>query len=249
MTTQPTIAARQVANEYFQSRGIERPESQANRFLRRITFYSRTGQWRSDTLIETALGIIKAQAFDVDDLAENHLHIALNIESLRDYDKIAGSPVFGVAFASAKEIVICERAEGYLPLYRTCVVHEIAHVLLHGGADKTSGMNYSPGALKRPLEEREADEFMIAFLAPPSVIKIAVGLAAHRSSIDINEVWHRANSTRGRFQWKTDILPRLIDMLCLSRLLLAIQMVKLGVFSAETAEYHKSYALPTRWRQ
>ena len=250
MRNHPTIAARQLAHDYFQNRGMESPEAQADEFLPRIHIYRKTGEWRSDTLIETALKIVDAQAeFDVDDLVENYLHAILNIESLRDYDKAAGSPVFGLTYPWSREILICDRAVQNLPLYRTSVAHEVGHLILHGASQEMSPLPYAPGAPKRPSEETEADEFMIALLAPPNVIKIAVGLAAIRSGLHLSEVWHSANTLRGRRQWKDYILPRLVDSLCLSRLLLTIQMIKLGVFTEETGEFHKTYALPNRWRR
>jgi hypothetical protein len=244
----PTDAANRILEDYFSERGEVCPEEQADSFIPRITMYRQSGVWRSDDLVDTAVKILDESAFDVDDLAENHLGLTISIEPLEDFDTVAGSQVFGVAYPDQREIVICERAEKYLPLYRTCVAHELGHVFLHGHRQSKGALHYSPGSPKRPPEEHEADEFMTALLAPRPVLELAVSLAAHQSGLHLAEVWHYANSGRGWDQWRYCIFPRLIDRLCLSRLLLSIQMRKLGVFTQETVEYHKTYALPNRWR-
>ena len=238
--------ARQVAACYFAQRGENPAEDRARSFLSRITLRT-NGAWRSDTLVETAVEIINSATINVDQLVENDLHIKLGIEPLHEYDRLAGSPVFGLAFPRKREIIICERAERYAPLYRTSVAHELGHVLLHGTAAR-SRLSYAPSSRNRPPEEYEADEFMIALLAPANVLRLGTALAAHERGLHIWEVCHRANSSRGRWQWREKILPCLIDRMCLSRLLLSIQMRQLGVFTDATVEYHRSYALPNRWR-
>ena len=243
----PTLTARKLASEYFARRAQPTPEDQAVSFLHRIHVL-RDGAWRSVDLVDTAVKILADATFDVDDLTEIHLHIRLTIESLSEYDRFAGSPVFGVAFPRQREIAICDRALQYLPLYRTCVAHELGHLMLHADQGRPRVLNYSPGSTRRPPEEREADEFMASLLAPPSVLKLATALAATQSGLHIGEVWNWADTSRGRFQWRHYIFPRLIDRLCLSRLLLSIQMSRLRVFSDATVEYHKTYALPNRWR-
>lgn len=246
--SKPTEAARALVGEYCSARGQDTPENQATSFLRRINFYWQNATWRSDDLVDTAARILELATFDVDDLAENHLGVRVSIERLEMYDKRAGAQVFGVAYPCDREIVICERAERYQPLYRTCVGHEIGHLILHTNARTVAGPHYAPESNRRPPEEREADEFMVALLAPGSVLKLATAFAAMESGLHFDEVWWHANSARGCYQWKNNILPCLIDRLCLSRLLLLIQMRRLGILTDSTVEYHKTYKLPNRWR-
>ncbi len=40
----------------------------------------------------------------------------------------------------------------------------------------------------------------------------------------------------------------LIEGLCVSREMLAIRLRDLGILDAATVEYHKTYALPNKWR-
>ena len=240
-------AAASILRSYFSERGEEPPNAQAGEFLRRITM-SRYGVWRSIELVDTACRILDAATFDVDDLAENHLGAGLFIEPLHEYDALAGAPVFGLADTDAGEMTICERAERYLPLYRTTVAHELGHLVLHGGGLHNRALAYSPRSKIRPPEEHEADEFMVALLAPDNVLTLGVALAAHQRHLHVGDVLGRANTVWGRDRWRHAIFPSLIDRMCLSREFLAVQMRKWGFFSHETVEFHKTYRLPNRWR-
>jgi Zn-dependent peptidase ImmA (M78 family) len=242
-----TATAAKVISKYFALRGCLSPEEQAASFLKRVTL-TPSGRWRSDDLADTAAAILEASAFDVDDLAENFLHLDLSIEPLNDYDSKAGAQVFGLANPREREIVICERAERYLPLYRTSVAHETGHILLHGGLAQAGSFAYSPDSKRRPSEESEADEFMVALLAPRSVVLLGVSLATHQAGLHIGDVLRRAISTWGLYQWRHWIFPCLVDRLCLSRELLSIQMRRYGIFDDATVSFHRTYAMPNRWR-
>lgn len=246
MTT-PHRAAASILRGYFAERGEEPPNIQAGEFLPRITM-SRRGIWRSTDLVDTACRILNAATFDVDDLAENHLGVGLFIEPLHEYDALAGAPVFGLADTDAGEMKICERAERYLPLYRTTVAHELGHLVLHGPGLQNRTLAYSPRSKIRPPEEHEADEFMVALLAPDNVLTLGVALAAHQCDLHLADVLRRANTVWGCDRWRDAIFPALIDRMCLSREFLSVQMRKWGFFSQETVQYHKTYRLPNRWR-
>jgi hypothetical protein len=174
----PTAAAEVTLKDYFAHRGESAPDAQARELVRRIRLFS-SGGWRSDTLVDTACQLLAAATFDVDDLVENYLGVGLSIEPLYEYDARTGSPVFGLADPPQWEMVICERALRYLPLYRTCVAHELGHLLLHTSSGRRQRqLAFSPAARNRPPEEREADEFMAALLAPRHVLSLSVALAA-----------------------------------------------------------------------
>jgi hypothetical protein len=246
MTKASNEAAR-IAGFYFARRGEATPQVQAESFLSRILISS-DGRWRSQDLVDTGSRILAAAIIDVDDLVENHLGISLFVESLGSYDFIAGAPVFGLADPQRYVIKICERAERYQPLYRATVAHELGHIALHGPGLHNRVLTYAPQSKIRPPEEREADQFMIALIAPPSILKLAIALAAHQSELHVADVFRRANATWGRDRWRHAIFPRLIDRMCLSRELLAVQMSKWGFLEQSTLDYHKSYPLPNRWR-
>lgn len=245
----PNIAAELTLKDYFAHRNEAAPDVQARELIRRIRLFS-NGRWGSDTLVDTACRVLETATFDVDDLVENHLGIGLSIEPLEEFDSRTGSAVFGLADPPQWEMVICERALRYLPLYRTCVAHELGHLLLHSSAGRRERqLAFSPGAPNRPPEEREADEFMAALLAPRHVLFLGVALAAEQSDLHVSDVFRRADTTWGLDVWRHSILPCMIDRLCLSREFIAVQMSKWRVFSSETVEYHKTYRLPNRWRQ
>jgi hypothetical protein len=117
------------------------------------------------------------------------------------------------------------------------------------GSRRQRQLAFSPGARNRPPEEREADEFMAAFLAPRHVLFLGVALAAEQSSLPVWDVVRRANTAWGLHVWRHSMLPNMIDRLCLSREFIAVQMSKWCVFAPETVEYHKTYRLPNRWQQ
>jgi Zn-dependent peptidase ImmA (M78 family) len=244
--TRAQHTATSVVKGYFARSGGLPPDEQARQFIRRITLTS-TGAWRSDDLVDTAAVILGRATIDVDDLVENHLKFHLSIEPLHAFDVKAGAPVFGLADPPHEEMVICERAERYLPLYRTCVAHELGHLMLHAGG-KRRRLAYSPASKMRPPEEREADEFMVALLAPRNVLILGLAFVANQGGLHIGDVLRRANTSWGQYVWRRYIFPPVIDRMCLSREFIAVRMSQWGVFSAETFEYHKTYRLPNRWR-
>jgi Zn-dependent peptidase ImmA (M78 family) len=245
--TRAQQVATSVLKGYFSKRGEWTPDEQAREFIRRITL-TPSGAWRSDDLVDTAVRILELATIDVDDLVENHLQFHLSIEPLYAYDEKAGAPVFGFADLSHDEMVICERAERYQPLYRTCVAHELGHLMLHGAGNHRRRLAYSPASSKRPPEEREADEFMVALLAPPNVLLLGLAMAANQSGLHVADVLRRANTSWGHHAWRHYILPLMIDRMCLSREFIAVQMSQWRVFSRPTVEYHRTYRLPNRWR-
>lgn len=85
---------------------------------------------------------------------------------------------------------------------------------------------------------------MAALVGPRHVLFLGVALAAAQSHLAIWDVFRRADSEWGRYEWRHSIFPRMIDRLCLSRAFIAVQMNKWQVFSPETVEYHKTYRLP-----
>lgn len=246
--TRAKHTATSIVRGYFSKRGEPPPDQQAREFIRRITLTS-SGFWRSDDLVDTAAHILELATIDVDDLVENYLRFHLSIEPLHAYDKKAGAPVFGLADPTQGEMVICERAELYQPLYRTCVAHELGHLMLHGAGEHWQRLAYSPTSRMRPPEEREADEFMVALLAPPNVMRLGLAFAANQCGLHIGDVFNRANSSWGRFVWRNSIFPSVIDRMCLSREFIAVRMSQWGFFSAGTSDYHKTYRLPNRWRR
>lgn len=240
-------AARLLSN-YFATKGRLTPEAQASSLIRRVLIGS-DNRWQSDTIRETASGVLRSAAFNVDDLAENFLDVDLTISSLRDFDQRAGAKVFGLAYPDEHRIVICDRAEQYPPLYRSTVAHELGHVLLHRSAEPQRQLCYSPLAERRPHEENEVDEFMIALLLPERVLTLAVGVFAEMNGVALQDCLGHAGSARGRWIWRHLLFRRLIEELCLSRQLIAYRMRSVGYFTSETVRYHLSYRLPNRWRQ
>lgn len=95
----------------------------------------------------------------MEDLAQNFLGLDLFLDDLSDFDRTAGAQVFGAAEPTSGVIKVDLRAVDYQPLYRSTVMHEVAHVVLHQG-HAARVMNYSPRSPRRPGEEREADRFM-----------------------------------------------------------------------------------------
>ena len=240
----PWTAAADLMESYYKSKGQESPEISACRLLDKI--WIRDTRWVNRALVNEANALIVDSAFDVDDLAEYHLGLKLRIEPLNGLDAITGAQVFGLAIPERNEIVVCERAERYEPLYRATVMHEIAHILLHAGARKRV-VAYSPQSKIRPPEEREADQFMQEALLPRAVLLVSIARLAEFWGIDIKEALAGANSERGRWQWKNRFFLPLVNNLVVSRHMLSLKLKSMGYFSERTVRYHLTYPLATRW--
>lgn len=243
----PTVLARRVATQYFAARGEETPEARAERLLNRVTVNA-DHRWTYQVAVDAAYDILVSAAFDIDDLAENHLRVGLSIGSLRSYDERAGASVFGLAYPKLREITICERAEAYLPLYRATVAHELGHILMEHRNARTRQLAYAPAANRRPGEERIADEFMCSLLLPGSVLTLAIAVASQQYGLSLRETMAMADSKRGRWQWRYRLFRPLVERLCVSRQMLTIAMRRLGCFTEDTAKYHLTYHLPNKWR-
>jgi hypothetical protein len=183
--------------DYYGERGEQSPANEAMEWLRR---YVRCDCQANQCSYEVAQDILARSVFDVEDLAQNFLGLDLLLDDLRSYDEQTQAQVFGVANPNKDEIVICFRAEAYRPLYRSTVMHEVAHILLdHRPPDQT--LFYSPASHSRPREEMEADRFMARALLPKPILFLAVVYAASLGGLRSGEAFDQANSTRGRFQW------------------------------------------------
>ena len=230
---------------YFRSRGEAAPSVDA-RWLLKV--FAETGfRWRDEEVRAFALDVLRRGNFDVCDLTENFLGIDLYVGDLRTLDEQAGAPVFGLAQPESRTIEICQRAESYEPLFRSTVMHEVAHVLKHRRTAART-LCYSPAAKRRPSVEREADQFMAEALLPKPLLFLAVVCLAEQSGLDAGEAFRCANGVRGRVQWKNYYFRFLIDTLCVSRELIGLRLLHLGYITPATFEYHRSYALTTRWR-
>lgn len=239
------MVARDLMTDYYKWCRQGAPPTEALDLISVIRL--RDNRWQHHNHRKRAEQIFEAARFDVDELAENFLGLTLSVEPMHRLDAIAGATVFGAANPRAGEIRICERAEAYPPLYRTTVMHEVAHVLMHGPQD-VQCMNYSPDSPRRPRHEMEADEFMHTTILPVPVLNLVVAWIADLRGASLPEALARANTRRGRWQWRHLYLPAIINTLCVSRHLIAIKLVTLGVFSRATLKYHLSYAAPNCWR-
>lgn len=235
VTAETTIAA------YYASKGEEAPSVCASRLLDCIQV--RRHRWISPVHESLTEQILERAYFDVDDLAENFLEIRLHVDRLEELDERAGAKVFGCAQPDKRTITICERTLGYEPLYRTTVMHEVGHVLLHQRPQHRSP-NYAPNSRRRPPREREADEFMSSCLLPTPVLLLGLARVANAWGMDITS---SANTGKGRWQWRKRYFPFLINQLCVSRLLIGVRLRHLGIFTQPTLEYHRTYRLPNRW--
>lgn len=240
--TRPREAARRLMRDYYRSRGEQSPEDAAEAFRQCV----RADAMLTDRQVDIAAAIVKKARFDVDDLAENHLGVRLNIERLDYLDIQAGAKVFGFARPNTREITICERTTSYEPLYRTTVMHELGHLALHSRNSERC-MNYAPRSSRRPAIEREADQFMVNTVLPEAVLDVAVALIAHFRRTDILAAYRIANQEKGRWQWREWFLPALINHLCVSRNLILIMLERRGLFTPETAAFHRTYRLETQW--
>jgi hypothetical protein len=200
----------------------------------------------SSTGLEHAEQILDAARIDVEDLAQNFLGLDVLIDDLSSFDKQAHAVVFGHIRPTARTITVCTRALDYLPLYRSTVLHEVAHFVLHGGTDKA--LRYAPGSPIRPPEERQADWFMSETLLPKPIQYTAVVVAAEISGLAPGDAFAAANTEYGRFQWRRFYFPFFINRMCLSRQLVSVRMSQQRHFDSDTFRYHQKYALPNRWR-
>jgi len=244
---EPWKIADRVMGRYYADRKDHWPTFDASRLFKHI----RVGQdrrWRDEALVQKAEDILARSFFDVDDLVENHLGISISFDRLDYMDDAFGCPVYGCAYPETREIVVCERTLNYEPLYRTTVLHEAGHVLLHAAAS-TRCLLYTPGQSPQRREEQEANQFMQVAALPRSVFLLGVGFLCHLYGIDIRLPFGAANTKLGRWIWRNRLFAHLINMLCVSRELISIKMRGLGFFSAETVEYHKTYRLETHWHK
>jgi hypothetical protein len=230
---------------YHTSRGESMPGPDAFQWLRSCA--ERGFQVSADSF-EYAGTLLNRATIDVDDVAENFLGLDLFLNDLRGLDSAADAPVFGFAKPSSGTINVCFRAEAYRPLYRSTVMHEVAHMMLHAEGRQTT-LRYSPNSKMRPKVEREADRFMAETLLPKSILYLAIVLASQSTGIESGEAFRGANTRRGHWQWRHIFFPFFLNRLCLSRELVALRMLELGAFSRETLGHHKTYPIPNRWRR
>jgi hypothetical protein len=237
--------AADLRSAYYASRHEDLPEESAYAWLR--AYGLRNGRVDSDSL-HYAHTILNSSVIDVEDVAQNFLGLDLFIDDLTQFDHDAGAPVFGIASPETGSIKICLRAADYLPLYRSTVMHEVAHMVLHQGR-RTRALHYSPSAFRRPPEEREADRFMADALLPKSLLYLAIVLAGRPFGLQEGEAFCAANTKRGRYQWREFYFPFVVDRLCLSRELVAVRMMQEQKFDESTFNYHRTYPMPNRWRK
>ncbi len=243
----PETAAHRLLDSYSQSAGLVCPVQDARELMDRVTVDSLSNRWLPSRSCDDAESILERACFDVDDVAENHLGIDLAIQPLRHLDNKAGSPVFGCAILPQRRIIICTRTLEYEPLYRTTVMHEVGHIVVHGSAAPAQ-LNYSPGSRNRPVREREADLFMCMVLLPDPILDLAIAWASTTWELNYRSVTASANNKWGWDVWRRRMFPSLINKLCVSRQMLAYRMRDWGWFNQETVEYHQTYALPNRWQ-
>ncbi len=243
--TEPWKAADKLMTEYYASKGLDWVAFEASRIFG-TAYKRRDHKWTSQHLESRAAKTLQQACFDVDDLVENHLGISLSIESLEHLDATAGAPVYGYAYPASKEIVVCERTLAYEPLYRSTVIHEAAHVLMHKKA-ATRCMLFVPDRCSMSLEEREANQFMHVALLPESVLLLGAAYYCQLRGIDLGLAFGSANISRGKWIWRDRLFPELINNLCVSRQMICIKLCEMGWFNQNTVRYHQSYRLQTRW--
>ena len=232
---QAAVAADQLLNDYFASRGQAVPASDAVPLTRQIR--AKRSWHQPGELAHEAYGIISRGRLDVDDFVENFLRIRVEIQDLRALDVRAGASVFGFADTGQRRIAVCQRTLDYHPLYRSTLSHETGHICLH--SDGVPGQYaYAPEAIRRPRVEREADNFMVALLLPWPLVELSVLATALTWRIDIDEPFEAANSHRGRFQWHERFLPDIASRLAVSKHMTLLRLLRRGIISQDTVEYH-----------
>lgn len=243
MSASAFLSADDLLSAYYARLGEAVPSLAATRWLQ--TYLLRRGETPADSL-KYGFEILDRSILDVEDVAENFLGFDLYIDDLQRFDEKAGAPVFGLASPETGRITICRRAEAYRPLYRSTLMHEVAHMILHGGR-KTRTLCYSPSSGNRPPEEREADWFMAQALIPKSILYLAVVLAGRARGLIESEAFLAANTRRGQFQWRNTYFPFFVNRLCLSRQLVAVRISQERKFNDATYRYHLTYAMPNQW--
>jgi len=243
--SKPWELAVKTMRDFFATKDQEWPADEAGRLLLRIQ-PGRNHRWVDRNHARQAEDILRRSVFDVDDLLENHLGIRICIERLDHLDKSQGAPVFGCAYPRKREVLVCERALGYDPLYRTTLLHEAGHVLLHSD-EANRCMLYVPRERQSSPEEREANEFMEVAILPKQVLCLGVAYLCDFWGIDIRRAIRGANNEWGRWVWRHRILGPLVSQLCVSREMNCIKMRRLKAFSPDTVKYHLSYSLATKW--
>jgi len=235
------MAAEALVSDYFAGRGESCPESDAKEIIAKVRIVDQV-RWFPRKYVDDAIAIIRKAAFDIDDLAKNFLGIDVKVAELTKYDSLTGAPVYGLAHPTDWAIHVCRRATDYKPLYRATVAHEIGHLQLHSAVAA-----FSPESRKRPPVESEADDFMHNLLAQPNVLQMSVALVSHLYGIRFDQVMGGANLVHGRYLWKTRVLPVLVNNLCVSRQMLCLKFVRMGILNQESYEWHLSYAMPNVW--
>lgn len=229
---------------YHQSRCETVPGPDAFHWLRHLVVHRLKLEPASYRHAES---ILDRSVIDVEDVVDNFLGFDLFLNDLREFDRVAQAPVFGHTRPLSRTVTVCFRAQAYRPLYRTTVMHEVAHLMLH--TEGNAPFQYAPASKKRPQIEREADQYMALALLPEPILYLAIVLAAHERDAAPTDAFQYANTKRGRWQWRYIYFPYFLNRLCLSRELVAVRMVNRGTFTQETFEYHKTYPIPNRWRQ
>ena len=245
MTMTRYKTSEELLSAYYASKGEAIPARQAEAWLRAFVLRHFKADGES---MDYAESIMDRSVLDVEDVTQNFLSLDLFLDDLSEFDAQAGASVFGLADPTSGTIKVDFRAVDYQPLYRSTVMHEVAHVMLHRDR-RSRAMRYSPRSPKRPYEEREADRFMAASLLPEPILYLAIILAERQFGIEYGAAFAGANTARGRYQWRHYYFPFFLNRLCLSRELVAVRMVQRGTFNESTFEYHRTYSIPNRWRQ
>ena len=230
---------------FYNSRRQEWPALAAQRLMPMIRV--RGSRWVSAEDETEAAGILNRALFDVDELAEDYLGIRISRPLLKRYDDESGK-LLGYSLTETPEIAACRRTLAYRPLYRTTIMHEVGHQMLHIPCviDPVAG---PPAAHIVASREREAYDFMRVTLLPKPILKLAIAYIAHVQAIPLDKVLVEANTNPGHSLWRRHIFRPVINKLCVSRAFVAVAMRKsLGVFTESTVRYHRKYALDNHWR-
>ncbi len=228
---------------FYQNRGHVWPAIQARDLIPHICV--KGTRWANEEDVGRVASLLEQARFDVNELAEDYLGLSISRPSLLPLDNDSGR-LFGYTFTGTSEIAVCRRTLDYLPLYRTSVMHEGAHQVLHG---RRASVENSPRARldDNRRKEREANEFMRVTLLPKPILRLAIAYVANILGFPFDRLLTEANTSRGCSQWRTYIFTPLINRLCVSREFIAIALRSMGVFSEETLNYHRSYHLNNHW--
>lgn len=228
-------AADQLLDGYYASRNEATPAKEAIPVIRQIR--ARRPWLRRDELAAEAFHIVCRAKVDVDDLIENFLKIRLEIHDLSPLDEEAGASVYGFADTHARRIAICSRTLAYEPLYRSTAAHEVGHICLHSER-RRSVHAYAPEAGGRPVEEREADTFMVALMLPWPIVELSVLATALAWNIDLDEAFAGINSAHGRQQWHERFLPDLSSRCGVSKHMLLLRLLRGRLMTEDTYSHH-----------